>query len=135
MKESKNITLKCKGPGPPHDVVFTGVITVPGNLALAAMKNISEYSLFRDPELSIFTDSEHSLFLDIDILSKIVKTEDSDDPVTANITFSQKGNQHLMPPIELDSLINRKQKVTKTETFYLTCDMGHTYPYQINLRT
>jgi hypothetical protein len=111
----KVLRLKCKEPKCNKIIEFTGEVSIPGNFKFLLLEN----------------NKNKSVNLDI---KKLAKTFEK-----ARLNIRDKGLLHItqlkLPAKNKQELafeINKLSK-KKTETFYLTCEDGHTHPYNIEI--
>lgn len=116
MEMLNNLHLKCKEPGCNKDIIFSGEVKVPGNY-FCDVKNESK---------------NNTLFLGIGI-TPIDNAKDSiiEEPVSTIVDlFQEQTNIHHK---EWFNLKNKVKHTQQKDIFYLTCEDGHTHPYEIIL--
>jgi hypothetical protein len=116
MEMLNNLCLKCKEPGCNKDIIFSGEVKIPGNY-FCVVNNESK---------------DNALFLGIGITpTDTIKNSLVEEPVSTIVDlFQEQNNIHHK---ELFNLKNRVKHVQQKDIFYLTCEDGHTHPYEIIL--
>jgi hypothetical protein len=114
MSKLDYLRLKCKEPGCPHEIVFTGEVKVPVNYKCAFANEIQN----------------DSLFIEIGKVPQINEPiRQIGESIIAIVKIFQE--QKTSQETELVYEINQIRKIHHKDKFYLTCESGHTHPYEI----